>query len=311
MTALPRRPVSFLRRVFVSPGEPRLRTGWRLAVHGIMIAVLTIPVSLFAAIVILIVQWWVPDAASLSLWIGAMASAAVFVLATVLARRLLDRRSFISLGLGFDRHTLLDVVVGFLIPFPMLALVFGLSWGFGWTHWQGWAWESQTSASIAVGMAGGLVLFILVGVSEEVLSRGYHLQNLAESIGWPRAWLLSSLIFAALHAFNPGFSLRAGLGLVLAGLFLATGWLRTGRLWLSIGLHIGWNFFEGMVFGFPVSGLDLFRLMDHRMEGPTWVTGGPFGPEAGAIVLPGLAVGAFLVWVYTRRRARPLRKLPP
>jgi membrane protease YdiL (CAAX protease family) len=152
-------------------------------------------------------------------------------------------------------------------------------------------------------------MFAVVGFAEETLSRGYHLQNLAEAIGLPRAWLLSSIIFSALHVFNPGFSLQAGIGLVLAGLFLATGWIRTGRLWLSIGLHLGWNFFEGTVFGFAVSGLDLFRLMRHRIEGPEWVTGGGFGPEAGAVVLPGLLLGSALVWLYTRRGRNTV--LPP
>ena len=298
-------PPSVLRRIFVSADEARLRTGWRLVIHGMLVLALTVPVSLFAAVVILILQVWSPKAEPLSLWIGVLASAAVFVLATWVARRVLDRRSFVSLGFGLDRHTLPDLVVGFLIPMPMLGLLFALSWWFGWTQWRGWAWESQSAAAVVLGMAGGLSVFILVGISEEVLSRGYHLQNLAEAMGLPRAWLLSSLIFAGLHVFNPGFSVQAGLGLVLAGLFLATGWLRTGRLWLSIGLHIGWNFFEGTVFGFPVSGLDLFRLMDYRIEGPAWATGGAFGPEAGAIVLPGLALGALLVWLYTRRRSRP------
>lgn len=304
MTLPTGQPASLLRRIFISADEPRLRTGWRLALHATMIVALTIPVSLFAAVVILILGLWVPDAGTLSLWIGALASAVVFVLATWVARRVLDRRSFVSLGFALDRHTLPDLVAGFLIPFPMLGLVFGIATAFGWMQWGSWAWESQSAASVVLGMAGGLSLFVLVGVSEEVLSRGYHLQNLTESMGWIGAWLLSSLIFAGLHVFNPGFSLQAGLGLVLAGLFLATGWLRTGRLWLSIGLHIGWNFFEGTVFGFAVSGLDLFRLMDHRIEGPSWATGGTFGPEAGAIVYPGLVLGTLLIALYTRNRSR-------
>ncbi|HSB90496.1 MAG TPA: type II CAAX endopeptidase family protein [Anaerolineales bacterium] len=282
-----------------------------MSLHGFLVLALTVPASIAAAVVLLILQVVAPGIEGLTLGVGALASAGVFILATYAARRLLDRRSFVSLGFTIDRHTLPDVIVGFLIPFAMLGFVFALAWAFGWIQWQGWAWEEQPAGSIVVGLATGLALFVLVAISEETLSRGYHLQNLAESLGLPAGWILSSLIFASMHALNPGFGLPAWLGLIFAGLFLATGWLRTRRLWLSIGLHVGWNFFEGSFFGFPVSGLQIFQLMNHRLSGPAWATGGPFGPEAGAIVLPGLLLGTALVWIYTRGRTEaPGTNLP-
>ena len=279
--------------------------------HGLFVIGLTLPLALVAAVAILLLQVFIQDIQGLSIWIGSLASGAAFFLATFLARRILDRRSFLSLGFGFDRHALPDLLIGFLIPLPMIALAFVIESSMGWVRWEGWAWQSLPAAQVVIGLASGLAMFAVVGLTEETLSRGYHLQNLAEAIGLPRAWLLSSLIFAALHVFNPGFSLQAGIGLVLAGLFLATGWIRTGRLWLSIGLHLGWNFFEGTVFGFAVSGLDLFRLMRHQVEGPQWATGGAFGPEAGAVVLPSLLLGTALVWLYTRlRRTASLPTVP-
>jgi membrane protease YdiL (CAAX protease family) len=73
-------------------------------------------------------------------------------------------------------------------------------------------------------------------------------------------------------------------------------------LWLSIGLHIGWNFFEGTVFGFAVSGLAPFTLMRHLPVGPAWAVGGAFGPEAGLVMVPAYVAGLALVVLYTRRR---------
>ena len=77
---------------------------------------------------------------------------------------------------------------------------------------------------------------------------------------------------------------------------------RTKQLWLSIGLHIGWNFFEGVVFGFPVSGLDIYPLLRIKVTGPELWTGGAFGPEAGLIVLPSLIVGAVLIYLFSKNR---------
>lgn len=298
----PTAPPSPLRRVFVTPGQARLRTGWRLLLHGFLVLSLSVPVTLVAVLFLFLIGLVVDVDNNALMGVSSAASAIAFVAGTFLARRFLDRRSFFSLGFALDRHTLPDLIIGFLIPLPMLGSVFLLESALGWVEWQGWAWQSLTAGQVVVGLAGGLAMFVAVGIAEETLSRGYHLQNLAESLGLPAALLLSSALFSLLHLGNPGFTAMAGAGLVLAGLFLASGWIRTRQLWLSIGLHTGWNFFEGTFFGFAVSGLDLFRLMRHEVIGPEWVTGGGFGPEAGVIMLPALVLGTALVWVYTRGR---------
>jgi len=69
-------------------------------------------------------------------------------------------------------------------------------------------------------------------------------------------------------------------------------------------LHIGWNFFEGTVFGFPVSGVNPYALLHLRVSGPELWTGGQFGPEAGLLVLPALLIGSVLVYLYARKIRR-------
>jgi membrane protease YdiL (CAAX protease family) len=269
-----------------------------------LVLALAVPVTLVAVTFLFIAGLVVEVDSAVLTAVSSAASAVAFVAGTFLARRFLDRRSFVSLGFALDRHTLPDLVVGFLIPLPMLGFVYLLESALGWVEWQGWAWQEMSPLQVGIGLATGMAIFITVGIAEETLSRGYHLQNLKESLGLPAALLLSSALFSALHLGNPGFTALAGAGLVLAGLFLATGWIWTRRLWLSIGLHIGWNFFEGTFFGFAVSGLDLFRLMRHQVTGPEWATGGGFGPEAGAVMLPALVLGTALVWAYARGRTK-------
>ena len=68
---------------------------------------------------------------------------------------------------------------------------------------------------------------------------------------------------------------------------------------------LGWNFFEGVGFGFPVSGLDIYRLTRIEVHGPVLWTGGVFGPEAGLIILPALLLGVLLIHLYTTKRTAP------
>jgi membrane protease YdiL (CAAX protease family) len=114
--------------------------------------------------------------------------------------------------------------------------------------------------------------------------------------------VISSAFFGALHLGNPNAIWVSAAGIFLAGVFLAYSYLRTRQLWLPIGLHIGWNFFEGVVFGFPVSGSESYALIRTSVDGPVLWTGGLFGPEAGLVVIPALLLGVVMVYAYTRNR---------
>ena len=295
-------PLSFLEQLFVSPSGRRLRAGWRLLLQGGMAFFL---VTCCSVPLILLPGALSGGPISMPLMLASAVAGAIGITgATLIARRFFDLRTFRSLGFDTDGHSLPDLLIGFLIPAAQMALVYAIEVALGWTHWEGWAWETSQTSAVAGGLLLSLVVFILVGYQEELLSRGYQLQNLIDGSGLRWALFLSSVIFALLHLFNPGAGPEAVVGLIFAGYFLAFGWLRTGRLWLSIGLHIGWNFFEGTIFGFQVSGLDLFTLMRHSVTGPAWATGGSFGPEAGAVMVPAYALGVGLILAYTHRRHR-------
>jgi membrane protease YdiL (CAAX protease family) len=292
----PKRP--FLKTVFLSPEEPRLRAGWRLAIQTVMLLVLSfcagIPISLLALI---------PGIDLTSGWFLALNQAVEIVSITAsvfLARRFLDKRSINSLGLKFDRWTALDILAGVLITFFMMGFIYLIQWGLGWLTFNGFAWETDSLLTVLGGTLGMFVVFILVGWNEELLSRGYHLQTIASGLNLFWGVALSSAVFGVLHLGNPNATWVSAAGIFFAGLFLAYGYITTRQLWLSMGLHLGWNFFEGVVFGFPVSGLGIYRLIHITVHGPELWTGGAFGPEAGLVVLPGLLLGAALIYVYTR-----------
>ena len=283
---------NFIARIFLSPDELRLRAGWRLFGHFALL----FPVSFIIAYPLDWLSKITSDSVSIT------NELLLITLSIYIARRLLDRRSFSSLGLKWDSLAMRDMLIGIGITAPMMGLIFISELAFGWIHFEGFAWEQISLFEIIGALGSWALIFIFVGWYEELRSRGYHLQNLAEGLNIPWAVFISSSLFALLHMFNPHASWISTLGILEAGFFLAFAYLRTKQLWLSIGLHIGWNFFEGPVFGFPVSGMDTFQLLVQNTKGPEIITGGEFGPEAGLILLPALGLGAFLISKYTHLR---------
>jgi hypothetical protein len=296
-----RRPL--LAKVFISPTEARLRAGWRLAIQVVLQLVLTACAGL--AMVSALRGAITANSYSLTgsqILLTEIGGLFAITISVAVARRFLDHRSFSSIGLQTGHRALRDFAAGLAITFVMMGLVFILELSFGWLRLDGFAWESQATIDVAQRTGLFLLICLIVGWNEELMSRGYHLQTMASglTIGW--GWFLSSLVFGALHLANPHTSGMAVAGIILAGIFLGYGFVRTGQLWLSVGLHTGWNFFEGVVFGFPVSGLSFYGLAHTVIGGPDLWTGGAFGPEAGVLLIPALAFGFIFVHIYTRGR---------
>ena len=275
----PRPQRSLLAQIFLSPEEPRLRAGWRLVIQTVLMFLLGTVLGIVASLLGLL------DLVSSPFW-GQILNFMVITGSVYIARRWLDRRSFESLGLTLDRRTLPDLLVGIGIPLLQMGFIYVLMLALGWLTFEGFAWEFDPINVVVANVISFLIMFILVGWNEELLSRGYHLQTIASGLNLFWGVIISSAVFGILHLGNPNATWLSAAGIFFAGLYFAYAYLRTKQLWLPMGLHLGWNFFEGVVFGFPVSGLDIYALTRIQVHGPELWTGGAFGPEAGLIVLP-------------------------
>ncbi len=255
-------------------------------------------------------------AASPALRVASFAAASlVATVASVwLAGRLFDRRPFSGFGLRLDRVWWLDLCFGLALGALLMTAIFSVELAAGWITVTGAFEVAGEGRPFALAILFPLVAFVCVGFYEELLSRGYQLQNMAEGLNFPSlgpkkaillAWVLSSAVFGLLHLANPGASLISTLNITFAGLLLGTGYVLTGRLAIPIGLHITWNFFQGNVFGFPVSGLKPTSATFVSIEqgGPSLFTGGAFGPEAGLLDPIATLVGSLLIWLWVRARS--------
>jgi hypothetical protein len=153
------------------------------------------------------------------------------------------------------------------------------------------------------GIVSAFSMALLAGVAEEIIVRGTVYRLLEDGFGTLIAIVLSGALFGLLHALNPGATLASTAAIAVeAGILLAAAYLVTRSLWLAIGLHIGWNFTEGGIFGAAVSGGKSHGLITTVFAGPDWLTGGKFGPEASltAVILC-VVVAAVLLAVAIRR----------
>jgi membrane protease YdiL (CAAX protease family) len=152
-----------------------------------------------------------------------------------------------------------------------------------------------------------LAFFLIQGAAEEVVHRGYLLPVTAARAGPLLGVLLSSVLFALLHALNPGLSALGLLNLLLSGVFLAILALQQGNLWVVFGWHTTWNWVQGPLLGLPVSGdaswaAHSFLDLAAADAAPAWLAGGSFGPEGGLAVTTVLALGTLALLLGHRRR---------
>lgn len=220
--------------------------------------------------------------------------------AIFIARRLADKRSFTSLGFRVNKQAGLDILMGIAIPFLLFLIIYAVEYSMGWLKFDSFAWQSDSPALVISQTTRYFIWFIFVAWNEELVYRGYIMQSLVSGLNLTAGILISSIYFGIEHLSNPNSNGMAVAGIFLIGLFFAYAYVRTNQLWLPMGLHLGWNFFESAVFGFPVSGYDRPGLLHTTISGPEFWTGGAFGPEAGLIILPITFLGVVLIHLYTK-----------
>ena len=145
-------------------------------------------------------------------------------------------------------------------------------------------------------------LFFLVAVSEEIFFRGILFRMINRRWNLWAALVISALIFGGLHIFNDNATLWSSIAIAIeAGSLLGAAYAYNKNLWLPIGIHWIWNYTQGNILGFPVSGEDnVTSVITPEISGPQWLTGGSFGAEASVIA----AVIGLLISLWFIRKIR-------
>lgn len=127
------------------------------------------------------------------------------------------------------------------------------------------------------------------------------LSNLMDSMDKYWALVISSVIFSILHGGNHSFGWLPALELFLAGILLGIPYLYTQNLWFPIALHFSWNFFQGTVLGFKVSGQEHYSVIQMAYESENLWNGGSFGFEGSILAVLFSLIGVTIVYkIYYR-----------
>jgi uncharacterized protein len=221
--------------------------------------------------------------------------AALLVMAIAIVERFTVGKSLAAVGFN-PRRIWPDLFVGIIGGAILFSLVI-LELKLGGLY--------QVAATrITASLILAALFFLADAAIEEMLFRGVIFRLIEEWTGTWIALAVSAVLFGLAHAANPGATWVSSLAIALeAGILLGATFVITRNLWLPIGLHFAWNFFEGPVYGAPVSGHALFTsAFAARLQGPSLLTGGSFGPEAGlAAIATCLVVAVALLVIAVRR----------
>lgn len=217
--------------------------------------------------------------------------------ATLVAWRSLNKRPVNELGV---RAPDLDLVFGLLLGAASITLIFFILYITGNVTLL----NSLSEPKITLYTFSFLILFILVGYFEELFFRGYIIKTMASRGN--KKWVIyvvSALLFSIAHGVNPNVSVFGLINIAFIGLLFSYMFDVTKSLMLPIGYHITWNFFQGNVFGFAVSGTTPYGMYEVDVSSEhDLLTGGSFGLEGGILATIMIALSFVATRYYAKIR---------
>lgn len=216
------------------------------------------------------------------------------IFSVVLFWKVYDKKPIREIGLINIKSGSADLIKGLIFGAVSLLIVFAILLSSG----QVLLINQLSKPNFNYTLLTGLIIFIFVGINEEMLARGYCMTVLKQTGSRYVPAIVSAVIFALMHSMNSGISALSYVNLFLFGLLTAFMVIKSGNLWLSIGYHITWNYFEGNICGFLVSGQEATGMYNVKVPFNNIINGGKFGPEGGLVVTFIILAGFFYLWKF-------------
>ncbi len=237
-----------------------------------------------------------PEAAAMSIW-------PVLFIATLL-RLKKTGRSLDDINLSLRRSPFIKLVFGVLLGATFMIVVFTLLRFLNAITVQ----QQVLSSSLIFVLVAGLAYTLVQSGTEEVIFRGYLFKTFALR-NKNFAIVISAALFSLVH-FWQGVDPIGWFNIFLFGVFAAQLVILTNNLWTAIGFHVGWNYFQKTVIGFPVYGKINSGLFQTTPSFSNGLTGGSYGPEGSLIMTVLLVLGIGLIYLRERGRVKVSEMTP-
>ena len=216
----------------------------------------------------------------------------VMTLMLFLFMKYIDKQPFFHIGLQTNGR-LKEFNYGIAVGFLIMASAYLFLYFTGEITFEGYNFNYEK-------ILLSIVLFAGISLFEEIIFRGYLLKNLLESFNPLVALFISSILFSLIHGSNPNVTTIGLINIFLAGFFLGVSYVFTKNLWFPVALHFSWNFFQSM-FGFRVSGLDSYSIIEFSIKENNLLNGGEFGFESSILSIGILIIGTYLIFKYFKK----------
>ena len=276
-----------MRTIFFNK-KNQVRSGWKVLM-----------VTLLSVIFLLLISFilnslGVKDKYGISVFVA-------FLVAIYTMLKMIDKKGFNYLGLKSIKESYTELVIGLLAGAFFIVINVIILRFLGFLSFS----SNILNPNISISLIEGLLLFIIVAFAEELLFRGYIIMSLQQMGKWWLSILISAVIFALTHgALNDNVSFLAIINLLLGGILLGYMYIKTKSIYMPIGFHITWNYFQGYVFGIQVSGREVGDAMYLIEVKNHFMTGGSFGLEGGLGNTIVVILSIMFVFLYCKKKTK-------
>lgn len=218
----------------------------------------------------------------------------LMIIIPIIVWRFIMKNPISEMGLHSYRIKKKEGYVGMLLGIFNCTVIFIITITIGGGHVTSWV------PKISPLTVSWILVFILVAFAEEILNRGFFMAVLRRCKNIYFIMIVPFVIFGLIHIWNPDVTFLSVINIIIIGILFSYMFIKSSNIWMCIGYHFTWNVFQGIIYGMPVSGLQVPGIITTQITHGNLLNGGMFGIEGGILTTFVNLLSFIFVWYYYR-----------
>ncbi|EQF29276.1 CAAX protease self-immunity family protein [Clostridioides difficile CD160] len=219
---------------------------------------------------------------------------ALMIIIPIIVWRFIMKHPISEMGLHSYRVKKKEGYVGMLLGIVNCTIVFIITITIGGGHVVSWV------PKLSLLTVSWIAVFIVVAFAEEILNRGFLMAVLRRCNNIYFIMIVPSVVFGLIHISNPDVTFLSIVNIIIVGILFSYMFIKSSNIWMCIGYHFTWNVFQGIIYGMPVSGLQVPGIITTQITNSNLLNGGMFGIEGGILTTFINILSFIFVWYYYR-----------